>query len=141
MAFGTPPQPSATRILVGTGAPPATLVGGVQGWGFPGDKATSEEKFYNTFPTITSVDAAVRSITLTMKYAKGDTGQEVLSTNFKLGTPTVIYCSVLVDGTTGAYLPCVVTSYTLGGPGSSEFADLNVTLSQQGDAVDVSGGF
>lgn len=141
MAFGTPPQPSATRVYVGTAAPPATLVGGIVGWGFSGEKEIQENKFYNTFPPITSIDVAVRGITFSMKYSKADTGQDVLFTNFKLVTPTVIYGSILVDGTTGQYIPCAVTTWTLGGPGSSQFADLNVTLSGQGDAVDVGGGF
>ena len=141
MPFGTLPQPGAHRIFVGTTPPPATLVGGLQGFGYPGDKEISEQTFYNTFPSVTSVDAPTRQITLTMKYAKGDTGQDILKANFDLAAPTLIYCSILLDGSTGEYLPCVVSHWELGGPGSTEFADLNVTLVQQADPVEVGGGF
>jgi hypothetical protein len=141
MAFGTLPQPSATRIYVGTVGPPATLLGGVQGWGYTGDKETSEQTFYNTFPSVTSVGPAVRGVTFTLKYAKGDSGQDVLKANFDLATPTLIYSSVLVDGTTGEYVPAIVTAWSLDGPGSTEFANLNVTLAVQGDPVDVAGGY
>jgi hypothetical protein len=141
MPFGTLPQPSATRVFVGTSAPPSVLVGGLQGFGYPGDKAVSEQKFYNTFPSVTSIDAAVRSITLTVRYAKSDSGQDILKANFDLATPTLIYCSILLDGTTGEYLPCIVSHWEPQGPGSVEFAPVNITLVQQGDPVDIAGGF
>lgn len=140
MAFGTTQPGTATRIYVGTSAPPATLVGGLVSWDYPSDRDTEETEFENTYPSVTSVGSVKKSITLNLKYAKGDTGQDVLKANHDLITPTIIYCSVLVDTTTGEYLPGVVSSYRLSSSGARSLTDLVVVISQQGDPVDIAGG-
>ena len=140
MPFGTVPLGTAARVYVGTTAPPATLVGGLVSYSYPGSKDTEETKFHNAFAAITSVDTPVRSVTLNMKYAKGDTGQDVLKANFDLDAPTVIYVSILPDGTTGEYLTGIVSAYELSSGGSGSLPDLSVTIVQQAAPVDIGGG-
>lgn len=141
MSFGTVQQGPAGRYYVGTSAPPSVLLGGLQGFGYTNNKATTLEEFYNLFPSVTAVGSATRSITFRVKYAKSDSGQDIIKTNFDLATPTVIYSSLLLDGTTGEYLPCICTEWSATGGGSQTMPDIAITLSAQGDPVDVSGGY
>src|SRR5689334_13014276 len=101
MAFGTVPLGTAARILIGTTSTPATLVGGLVSYSYPGDKPTDKTDFHNAYPTINSVGSANRTITFNGKYAKADSGQDIAKANFDLTAPTLIYISILLDGTTG----------------------------------------
>lgn len=139
MAFGTVPLGTANRIYVGTVAPPATLIGGLVSWDYPGNRDTATQAFYNLFPSIITVGEPTYRIDLTLKYAKSDTGQDVIKTGFD--GATVVYCSILIDTTTGEYLPSYVAQWHPSGRSSTDAADLTVTLVGNGSPVDVAGGY
>lgn len=138
MAFGVVPNGTDNRIWVGAANPPSTLIGGLQGWEYGGESETSEEKFYDTYPSITTVGEPSRDATVNGKWNDGDAGLAIIKAAFE--TQDIIYYAVAPNGTDGEGMPARVSRFRLTGGGVEQAADYQFTLVQADDPFDVGGG-
>ena len=138
MAFGTVPNGTSNRLFVGTTAPPTIPVGGLQGWEYGGEGETSEETFYNDFPSITTVADPVNDGSFSGKWADADSGLIILKNAFN--TQDIIYAGISPNGTDGEVLPCRVNRFRLTGAGPEQAADFQFSLVQADDVTDLGGG-
>ena len=138
MPFGTVPNGSSNRLYVGTSAPPSVPVGGLQGWEYGGEGETTEEAFYNDFPSITTVGDPVNDASFSGKWADGDSGLIILKNAYN--DQSIIYAAFSPNGTDGETLPCRVNRFRITGGGVEQAADFQFSLVQADDVADFGGG-
>ena len=139
MPFGTVPNGSSNRLFVGTSSGAVNVpVGGLQGWEYGGEGETTEETFYNDFPSITTVGDPVNDGSFSGKWADGDSGLVILKAGYN--TQDVIYAAYQPNGTDGEILPCRVSRFRLTGGGVEQAAGYQFSLVQADDIITVDGG-
>jgi hypothetical protein len=139
MPFGTVPNGTANRIWVGTTQGAVTVpVGGLQSWEYGGESETTEETFYNDFPSITTVADPTRDFVMGGRWNDGDSGLAIIKAGFE--TKDIIYAATAPEGTNGEGLPVRVSRFRLTGGGPAQAASYQVSLVQAGDPFDVAGG-
>jgi hypothetical protein len=138
MAFGTVANGSSNRLYVGLTAPPAVLVGGLQGWEYGGEGETTEESFYNDFPPITTVGDPVNDGSFSGKWADADSGLIILKNAYN--DQSIIYAAFSPNGTDGETLPCRVNRFRITGGGVEQAADYQFSLVQADDVTDFGSG-
>lgn len=138
MPFGTVPNGTDNSLLVGTAAPPTTPVGGLQGWEYGGEGDTTEEAFYNDFPSITTVGDPVNDGSFSGKWADGDSGLIILKNAYT--AKSVIYAAWAPDGSNGEIMPSRVSRFRLTGGGVETAADYQFSLTQAGAITELGTG-
>lgn len=138
MPFGTVPNGTANSLMVGLASPPTTPVGGLQGWEYGGEGSTTDEAFYNAFPSITTVGDPVNDGSFSGKWAQGDSGLIILKNAYT--AKSTIYAGFMPNGTDGDIMPCRVSRFRLTGGGVETAADFQFSLAQAGAITEAGTG-
>lgn len=139
MPFGTVPNGTDNRVWVGTSSGAVTTpVGGLQGWEYGGEATKTDEKFYNDFPSITTISDPLYDFVMSGKWNDGDSGLAVIKAAF--ASQAIIWAAVAPNGVDGEGLAVRVSRFRITGGGVEQAAGYQFSFAQAAEPFDIAGG-